>query len=106
MPQKTLVKRVQTKDIQGEGTYVVVRALTWGEQKAFRREAEARVDPDEQLIEATLASRVIEWNWSDENEVPLPLPKDDPTVLDRLTDEELTCLTRAIFGTAKEGSKN
>ena len=110
MPQKTLTRRVETTEVQGEGAYVVVRVPTWGEQKAFRRRAEENEAQgkkvDEALVEETLIERVIAWNWSDENDVPLPLPKDDPSVLDRLTDEELTAITRAIFGTTGSDAKN
>lgn len=45
-----------------------------------------------------LATHVTEWNWVDDDGVPLPLPKDDASVMDRLTDAELQVLSNALQG--------
>jgi len=105
MPQK-ITEKVESTEVQGEGTYIVVRKLTHGEAKAFDREfaknaAAKNVAPLEDLI----IEHLIEWNWSDAEGVPLPLPREDPTVLDRLLEPELLFLldvmTRVSGATAK-----
>jgi len=57
-------KRVDSAAVQGTESYIVIKPLTFGE----RRE---RFTVDE------LMARVIEWNWLDWDDEPLPLPHDD-----------------------------
>lgn len=51
-----------------------------------------------------LASKIVEWTWTDDEGEPLPSP---PTadLLQRLSFEELTWLVRAAGGQRSEGEK-
>lgn len=67
-------KRVNCKEVQGEGAYMVIKPLTFSERR------------DKSTIDA-LMKRVVEWNWTDWEGEPLPLPHTDEA-RDGLTDHE------------------
>jgi len=64
-------KRVDCKEIQGEGAYMLIKPLAFYERQA-------------KLSITELGQRVVEWNWTDWEDNPLPLPH---------TDEARTMLT-------------
>lgn len=45
---------------------------------------------------------IVEWNWVNDDGEPLPQPKDDPAVFDRLLDNEVAELNRALGASAAE----
>ncbi len=111
--------RVETPKLQGEGTFVRVSVMTWGEKKAFRKAQRSQLERamklarqhgtgaglsavagqfDTEPVEQELINRVLDWNWTDAEDQPLPLPRNDPSVLDRLTEDELLFLTRLMIG--------
>lgn len=110
MPKrKTSIVRVDASDVQGEGAFVVVKKMQWGEIKALskqQRKANKLAKTDEEaseemaidMTDKLIASRVLEWNWVDDNGDPLPQPKDNPEVIDMCTDEEFEFLGTAIAG--------
>lgn len=74
MPERQL-KRVDCKAVQGDGAYMVLKPLTFGERR-------------ENMSVDALMQRVVEWNWVDWDEEPLPLPHDD-VARESLTDSEV-----------------
>jgi len=68
-------KRVDCKAVQGDGAYMLIQPLTFGERKSG-----ISVD--------ALLSRIVEWNWTDWEGNPLPLPHNDEA-RDLLTDAEV-----------------
>ena len=98
MPKRKRLQRYPSDEIQGEGSWVIVGRLTVEEMRAIRK-VRAGEDPD--LFELgvdMLKSNVKEWNWVDDEDEPLPQPKDDPTIIDKLSDPESTFLTECIQG--------
>lgn len=84
------VRRVDSSAVQGDGTWVDIKAMTWGEVKAIR--AEAKDADDEARIgmsDDRLRAQILDWNWVDFDGEPLPTPLEDPSVIDALTDEEV-----------------
>lgn len=106
MPQrKTSTVQVDSTEVQGEGSWVRVRRLTWGEIKALSRRQEAIKEDQEQAIEVTdelLAEHALAWNWVDDDGAPLPQPKGNVGIIDQLTDEEFSFLADAITGNERE----
>jgi len=100
--------KVGSAEVQGEGTYVVVRRVTVAETKEIMRSTTDREAGLETYCENTewVAARILEWNWTDEAGNPLPYPKNDPGVIDRLTNEELQFLNQAILGRSEQERKN
>ena len=106
MPQ-ILIDRVDSASVQGEGSYVLLKKMTHGEVKTFNRAmSEAAATEDEEPLRIAIRTQVIGWNWSDAEGVAFPLPKDDPLLLDRLTEVELLFLTQSIMGVSSAKSKN
>jgi hypothetical protein len=68
---------------------VIVAALTVAEMREYRGRA-------------VLKTHVYEWNWVDDDGVPFSQPKDDPSVIDLLTDGEVAFLSTLIQGSEAE----
>lgn len=123
MPKRVGVKRHNSQEVQGEGSYVVVTGVKVKEIRRIRqqtRDAERerarhdvllKEDPLAQVPEveydefesglALLASHIVDWNWVDDEGDPLPLPKDDPAVVEELTNEESEFLIQLLMGEPK-----
>lgn len=77
MPYVRGLRKEDSDEVQGEGSYVVFRGLTYGQQKALRKKSgtDASQDTLEGLGEEALLATFVEWNWKDEQGAALPLPK-------------------------------
>jgi len=95
---------VNSEEVQGPDSFVKVRSPLWDEVKALRQ-VQREGDEDEALERAEEMVRecVVEWNWTDENGNPLPLPGKMERLGEMLTAEEMKFLIRAI---AKKDTKN
>jgi hypothetical protein len=105
MPKRQSVKRHESDEVQGEGSFVITTAVKVREIRKIRKHA---ADPDFDEFEGgiqLLAKHVIKWNWVDDEGAPLSCPKDDPKVIDDLTNEESEYLVGLLMG-SKEESKN
>jgi len=116
MAERKGARRIETTDLQGEGSYVIVRTLTYGQRRVARgmflranggqlptKREDLDIKIDERYLQDNddftaqlLTQNVIEWNWVDEKGGPLPLPMDDPAIIDGMTDEEVGFLVRMI----------
>lgn len=105
MPKRQSVKKHDASVVQGEGAFVITTAVKVREIREIRKHAS---DPEFDDFEggvALLAKHVIKWNFVDDERNPLPCPKDDPTVIDELTNEESEFLVNLLMG-SREESKN
>ena len=113
MPKRNSIREIPSPEIQGEDSWVKVKPMTYGEQKAFRvRMRELEVDEDVQDKEAQnaaedarelegcrlLAQWVVDWNWVDEEDKPLPKPEGKPEVINDLLDHEVKFLIATLSG--------
>lgn len=76
MAQRVTTRKVLSDEVQGEGSYVMLRALPYG--MVTRR---SRIDPDnmDELMAFNrefLAEIVVDWNWVDDAGKSLSLPAD------------------------------
>lgn len=99
MPTRQTTKRAASDKIQGEGSYVIFKRVTVGEFRSLQNEQgeKSLIEVGLQLIETHL----IDWNWVDDEGKTLPLPSEDPSVIDNLYDEEATFLAEALLGDQK-----
>jgi hypothetical protein len=106
MQQRTV--RVNSAEVQGPESFVVVRRMTVGETKDMLKRGIDREAGLETYSENTgwVAEHVVEWNWTDQDGNALPYPKNEPAVMDRLTNEELAFLNQAIVGRTEPERKN
>jgi hypothetical protein len=102
MPKRQNLRRFPSDELQGEGSYVEVSRLTVGEAREADR---MRKDPDADSFEAVsdfYQKHVHGWNWVDDDGKPLPLPRDDPAVVDALTDLEFAFIGDCLAGSEEE----
>jgi len=108
MPRQKRTIEIDSSRVQGEGSWVRISKMTWGEIKAMRaRSGDAEDDADIafEMGEETITKHVVGWNWADEEGNPLVQPQKDPSVFDTLTDDEFGFLAEAIAG-SEELRKN
>jgi len=101
MSKRKSVRVYETDDLQGEGSFVKLSAVKVREVRKARKLAkDAEVDAFMEGLKM-LKDHVLAWNWVDDNDEPLPLPKDQPDVLDELTNEEVEFLAGILMGVPK-----
>ena len=101
-PKRRRVRRHSSNEVQGEGSWVIVAALTVAEMREFRKRTDKKDFDAFELGVEVLQTHVREWNWVDDDGQPFPQPKDDPSVIDLLTDEEVKFLSVLIQGSEAE----
>lgn len=113
MPRRNNLMRVASDAVQGEGSFVLLRRIRWEtQQEAQLKLAEAaggEIASDGQGVRVTteflqinadftrdlLRQCVVDWNWVDDNEEPLPKPS-DPAALGLLNVDEVQFIVRAL----------
>jgi hypothetical protein len=127
MPERKVSHRVETPDIQGDDSYIVLRPMTVGEVLSLQRNTErsakkrrglrglwarmrkkqlTQADIYESFVKRVL-SYIADWNWVDDHGQPLPKPREDAGVAALLTNFELEGLIGIIYGTKEsEDEKN
>lgn len=111
MPKRQNTVKVDSAEVQGEGSYVVLRRMSWARQnEAQRLLAEAAggqlpsdasemklsgafIQTNAEYTRQLLSESVVEWNWVDDDEKPMPLPSAAGQTLDLSTDEVQFILT-------------
>jgi hypothetical protein len=127
MAQRMNMVRVASDAVQGPDSYVVVRKLGYAQRQratnilteAFGGQLPKNMDLGDleqprQVMEANdaftrdlLAVNVAAWDWVDDDGQPLPLPSVDPGVVDRLSEDEVAFIVRAIqSGMSEAAAKN
>lgn len=103
------LKRIDSSSIQGEGSYIEMRGIPY----SLLREAGKRMelapkdakgnarmtfnDQDEHL-QQVIRSAVVKWNWSDQDDKPIPVPTDPAFDMGLLTVEEIQFIYQAAVG--------
>lgn len=110
MPQRQSIVTMDSAEVQGEGSWIKVRLITHGQQKQITAQygdivgkSAAEVSPERRAElqyanDALICNAVFDWNWVDDQGTPLPLPKDDPAVIDLLTEVEHQFIAGALRG--------
>lgn len=102
MAKRQAIYTIPSADVQGEGSWVKVRAITRGQlvelatlaQRYDTLSVEERAQVENQLI----SDLVVDWNWVDDDGNPLPLPRDHPELIASLPQREVQFLLDAITG--------
>ncbi len=103
--RKAINVKVEANKAQGEGSYVCFRGFTWGERKHLQARFKAidqKVVDDKGVVrtltdelELIIYERIVDWNFVDSDNKPLPLPQ-KPGDLDGLNDAEINFLFETI----------
>lgn len=95
MAQRKSTRKILSDAVQGEGSYVVLRALEYGlVEERMKLDAEDRaavLQFNRDFVQAI----VVDWNWVDDAGQALPLPSADPEVIGRLVLPEFEWLANA-----------
>lgn len=106
MAKRQGIRRVDSVEVMGEGSYVEFTPIIYGKAK---QAAQQKDDGDNvknaDLVVDLLAGALRAWDWVDFDDDPLPLPQTGAELEDMLTVNEVQFLTREMVGTA-ERAKN
>jgi len=89
MPKRLCTHTYESTAVQGEDSFVIITSMKIKEIRA------ARSDKDKNMFEfglQVIQEHVLDWNWVDEADEPLPSPRDEPDVVYELTDDEVQFL--------------
>jgi len=84
--------RVDSAKVQGEGSFVDLKYATYGERHT-----------PSLVVKDLLEAHVVEWDWVDNDNNPLPQP---PEGLDALVQPEVEFLIESLFSVPKAEAKN
>jgi len=105
MPQRKRIIRFKSETVQGEDSWVEVSRLTVGEaRRADQIKDDPNTDSFGEVVEL-YQTHIVNWNWVDDDGEPLPLPRDDASVVDGLTADEFSFLGDCLAG-SEEAQKN
>ena len=95
MPQRRpSTTRVDTSEVQGDESFVVLRKLKVGEVENLHKRRDREKWSDFKFGKVVMATRILEWNWVDDGGDPLPQPSEDLKVMDQLTEDESNFLAK------------
>lgn len=106
MPQRQCVRRLETPEVQGGDSYVVVSMVTYGDSVERDAAVKAGTLNADEYFRERLAKYVLDWNWVDNDGEPLPKPRNNPDVFKLLAEEEMDLLANAIRGRTEAERKN
>lgn len=91
-------KRVDSEEVQGEGSYVVVKSPGFSDMQDLGDMAGVAEDQGAAVraLGPMLARLVIDWNWVDDDGNPLDKPEGELAVIDNLTFQEQLFLVNAL----------
>lgn len=112
MPKRQNTFRLASEVVQGEGSYVVLRAMPYGVLREVLGKAET-LDAQNPLVEMrmtdALAERIIndcvaEWNWVDDQDQALPTPQQGLRI-EQLTTDEVGFIVQSLMKRAQDETK-
>ncbi len=98
MAKRRAQRRINSDEVQGKGSWVLVSALTVKEARTMRKQAEdENFDSFGSGLDLVKA-HVLDWNWVDDEDESMPSPRTEPDIVDELTIEEAEFLANALLG--------
>ena len=91
--------RLNSEAVQGEGSFVIIKPPSWGLLRKAQRLTANGVDAASsgvEFAEELLRSSVLAWNWTDDDDQPLPTPAEQPEVIEQMTATEVSWLVEKI----------
>ncbi len=86
-------RMLDSSEIQGEGSFVKFKNLSIKEVIQFTQSGGKPTDKDAaDMGMALLNQMIIDWNWVDDEDNPLPIPAETPGTLTSLPFQEATWL--------------
>ena len=103
MATRLSTTRFESEEVQGEGSFVVLKAIKVSEVRELRNKSKAAKESGEEFdfFEEglkMLAGRVLDWDWVDDEGNLLEKPSDNPEVVDELTEAEASFIIDLLLG--------
>lgn len=96
MPKREITYRVDSSQVQGEGSWVEMSYITYGEfQKVLK---------DVSAYDNLLKEHVLDWNWVDSDGAPITAPPSE--CMDSLFAHEREFLLDALYNPKANTLKN
>jgi len=77
MARRNATYRVSSEQVQGEGSYVVLRCLSYARARdAALLADEANAAAEAQYTQQMITEGVVDWDWVDDDGNRLPLPRE------------------------------
>jgi hypothetical protein len=106
MAKRQGVRKVDSEEVQGKGSYVKVRPIPYKDSRAAVNVGDdVSTGEKADMVTDLIVNSLIEWDWVDYDGEPLPLPTTTEEMAEILTTDEVNFLTRDLLGSA-ERSKN
>lgn len=99
-PKRQRVKKIEGGP-QGPGAWVELRMPTIEESREYQTklfETGIHTDEAEEMANNYLASHILSWNWVDDDDNPLPMPQEDPSIFEKMLPDEMMFLGNALQG--------
>lgn len=97
MPQRQSIKRVDSAIVQGDGSWVDVKRITYGMGiDAQKLQSVTETSVLDEYNRKLITYLVAAWNWVDDEGEPMPTPKENPAVIDSLLDTEIMWLMQQL----------
>lgn len=91
-----LYKTIDTEEVQGEGSFVKIKNMTIAEILDFadvnKTGGNLSEDEAKNMGMLILNRMIVDWNWVDDDDNPLPIPAKKPGTLESLPFQEATYL--------------
>lgn len=106
MPKRQFIRKIDTPELQGEDSWIKVRDLNYGYVKKLQK-AMAEMSDEEKVAanDELIRKVVVDWNWVDDDDNPLPKPHEDETVVDQLTANEVLFISKQVQGNPDDRKK-
>jgi len=87
---------VDSSEIQGEGSFVKIKNISLNEILEHSQSANGKPDDEEaaQLGLQILDDMIVEWDWVDDDDEPLPVPAENPGTIASLPFQESSWLLK------------
>jgi hypothetical protein len=106
MPKRKNIRRVPSDAVQGPDSWVEVSRPLFSDGRRARNTDVSDEKSSDDYARDFLAGHILDWNWVDDDGKPFPQVKEDRSVLEKLTDQEIDFLTEAISGPTADEVKS
>ena len=84
-------RTIESTAVQGEGSFVKVKSMTINEMMGYGNSKDKDADPAKLGLQI-LDDMIVDWNWVDDDDNPLPIPAENPGTVASLPFQESTWL--------------
>ena len=83
-------RRVDSSEVQGDGSFVLLKSPGFSELRSLGKLARMREEDVAEIesLGSIVSDLIVEWNWVDDDNNPLPQAKDKPEIIDELSYQE------------------